>query len=67
MNTCFCPRDCPDRHMGCHATCEGYKAWSEKNSEEREARSKARAAQREALDYEIAGVRKRARAAGRKM
>lgn len=33
-NPCF---NCPDRHAGCHGTCERYKAWSVEHAEQREA------------------------------
>lgn len=32
-NDCCCI-DCTKRHIGCHGTCELYKAWSEKYKEE---------------------------------
>lgn len=27
-NTC---KDCPDREVGCHSTCEKYKKWKEEH------------------------------------
>lgn len=26
-------KDCPDRHMGCHSECEGYKNYEKENEE----------------------------------
>lgn len=28
-----CERDCPQRHVGCHAECEKYKSWKLKHDD----------------------------------
>jgi len=35
-----CCKDCTERVVGCHATCEKYKAEKQANEEEREKRRK---------------------------
>lgn len=32
-----CVPDCPDRAVGCHGTCERYKAWKKEVEERKEA------------------------------
>ena len=63
MNTCFCPRDCPDRHMGCHATCEGYKERAAAGGEQRENIKKARASRMEPISFLAEGSHKRKKTA----
>ena len=31
-------KDCPDRVVGCHSTCERYKEWKAEKDQERDAR-----------------------------
>lgn len=40
MNTNFCPKDCPERKVGCHADCPKYIGKSKAYKEEKAARQK---------------------------
>lgn len=50
--------DCTERHVGCHATCEKYKAEKAVHEAKREADYKERLEQRIANDYIIGSIHK---------
>ena len=47
---CF---DCEKRTVGCHSTCEEYKAYSQKNKEQNELRKVAVKKRTEAMTFEL--------------
>lgn len=54
-NPCF---NCPDRHAGCHGTCQRYLDWHEQHvSEKREIRSKIEAENMTNAFYIESGMR----------
>ena len=44
-------KDCPDRHMGCHSECEGYKSFEAENEEYKAKRREALKKEYGSLDY----------------
>ena len=52
MSFTYSCKDCTDRHVGCHGTCEKYK----KESEERDAIRLAEKRQRDIMNFMSAGV-----------
>lgn len=49
-------KDCPDRQIGCHATCDRYIEESEQNRKKREENQKQKDAHSAQLDRKISSV-----------
>lgn len=52
-------KDCPDRHAGCHGTCEKYLSWSKIHEEELGVIRKAKAESNDYRNYIIKSVARR--------
>ena len=50
VNGGSCCKDCPDRHIGCHDTCEIYQA---SKAEYLENKAKIRNAKKQAKDFDV--------------
>jgi hypothetical protein len=51
-------KNCPFRHTGCHATCEKYKEFQEKNEALREIKNKESALNMDYIAFRKSGWRK---------
>ena len=49
---------CQERHPGCHAGCEKYKAWSEAHQTKKQKRYRAFEAERKLDDFIVDSARK---------
>lgn len=59
-------KECGDRMIGCHATCEGYKAYRAKVDAQKEAVLKQKAIDADAVAYMAERKRKRVKGQGKK-
>ena len=59
-------KGCGDRELGCHATCEGYKAYRAKVDAQKEAVLKEKAIDADAVAYMAERKRKREKGQGKK-
>lgn len=57
-NVGFSCKDCTERHVGCHTTCEKYKAEKAEHEAKHEAEYKERLERRIANDYIIESIEK---------
>lgn len=46
-------KDCPERTVGCHAKCEKYIVWKEKDSQIKEANRGVSRAMKDIIDYKL--------------
>lgn len=58
-------KDCPDRHIGCHAECDKYKAFEKALFEEKSIRYKANNAERRVENHEVQSKRRTLKRKGR--
>lgn len=49
---------CEERFVGCHATCDAYKAWKEKNYERYDIKSKIQQRENIVTGYSVTNIRK---------
>ena len=57
--------ECTERVLGCHAGCDKYKLWTDKNAAEREVVNLARKLERERDALAVSSARRAAKRAGR--
>ena len=51
-------KDCPDRYLGCHGTCEKYREYKERHAEEAAANQQQKDAYKDLCSYKEAKVRR---------
>lgn len=58
MNPC---KDCLDRQIGCHSSCEKYLEWNRQHKKDKEELDKKRAYDKQATTYQVESIRKAAK------